>query len=676
MGAPAGTLTLDIETLSKELIWSTPPEEFVRLIGYKWSGGETILTTDLEEIREQIRKARCIIGHNIHAFDLPAIFGVKSDEPLELAMQRRVYDTWTHAVLVNPAPYQYVNRFGQSATADKPEKMTKWFGLDEQAYQLGVPGKTHDLKELAFEFGDPSLKGKDRERDGFGKIPVDDERYRDYLRGDVAASEFVAKALLRKGPLDDYAMREQEIAARAAVISSNGFRVDIPAATRRRDELAARRDEILSDLQVRYGLPAEGDAPWDTTEGKRAIMSALSDRGITPKTVDWPKTPTWDKRAEKRRERLAKADDLTVKVAGWRAELDAGELPARSLQARERWIKRTEEEIAVLRAEPLPPAFGLSLGGKELISITQGTDAEELGQALAELKGQRSLSQLALDSTYPDGFCHPSITMLQKSGRWSTTEPGLTIWTNRGKGAVEKAYFVADSDDDVLMEFDLSNADARAVAAMSGDTKYAERFEPGADGHLINAWAAWGRDVVGTNKKDPVTARYRDLAKPGGHGWGYRIGYKKLAKTWGLPEEEAKNFLAKMNQEYKRVVAWQDWAVQFANQHGYVINEWGRKMPVDKDRAYTQAPALLGQSTTREIICDALLKMPIHVLRRVKAQIHDALVMSIPKRNWEECKKYIVDLMAATLHPKRGGQRVEFPADAGPPGANWFEAIH
>src|SRR5206468_7412527 len=101
----------------------------------------------------------------------------------------------------------------------------------------------------------------------------------------------------------------------------------------------------------------------------------------------------------------------------------------------------------------------------------------------------------------------------------STTNPGLTVWTSRGDGAVEKAYFVPDNDDEVLLEIDYSNADARVVAALSGDRKFAERFEPGADGHLINAWSAWGKDVVGTDKEDPVTADYRYKAKALGHGW-------------------------------------------------------------------------------------------------------------------------------------------------------------
>lgn len=589
------TLTFDIETHSAELLYSMEPEEFVRLIGYAWGDGEVVITTDLEELRQQIRQAKWIIGHNIHAFDLRAVFGTKSDEPLELAMAKRVYDTWTHAALVHPAPHMFINREGKNTLADSPAKMKRWFSLDEQAHQLGVQGKTHNLKELAKEFG------------GFGKIPVDDERFREYLVGDVTATRAVAKALLRRGPLDDYAMREQEIAARAAVISSNGLRVDTEAAQRRVDELRVRREAILTRLQEHYGFPTEGKSPWATTEGKAAIMAALEDNGITPSTrTDWPRTATGN----------------------------------------------------------------LSLGGDALISLTKGTPAEEMGKALAELKGQRSLAQLALDSTHPDGFVHPDITMLQRSGRWSTTEPGLTIWTSRGEGAVEKSYFLPDSDEDVLLEIDYSNADARIVAAYSGDKKYAERFEPGADGHMINALAAWGEETV---SKDPK--HYRQLAKPLGHGWSYGGRPKGLSRASGLPMETARTFCAGMDATYSTLVRWQN-SVRREAQRGYVTNEWGRKLWVEKGREFTQAPALKGQNGTREIVCDALLQMPPHILRRVKAQIHDAILFSVPRRNWEACRDYLVDLMETSFKPARGGQLIEFPVSAGPAGDNWQLASH
>lgn len=605
-------LTFDIETHSRRHLYSMPPEEFVRLIGYAWDDGPVVITTDLEELKEQISKARWIVGHNIHDFDLRAVYGYKSDIPMQLADEKRVYDTWTHAVLVHPAPSEYTNRHGKGALARKPEQMKAWFSLDEQAYQLGVVGKTADLKKLAYEFGDPKLNKKAREDDGFGKIPVDDQRYIDYLIGDVNASRAVAKKLLARGPLNEYALREQRIESRKACISSNGFRVDKEKAQARVDFLAEKKAELMAMLVEKYDFPTEGKQPWSSNKGKEAIYKALADMGIDEGSrPNWPRTPNGARQ----------------------------------------------------------------LGGEVLLELTQGTPAEEFGQALAMLKGQRSLAELALKSTYEDGFVHPEITMLQRSGRWSTTEPGLTVWTSRGDGAVEKSYFIPDDDDQVLIEIDLSNADARAVAALSGDKKYAERFEPGADGHLINAWAAWGKDVVGTDKKNPVTAMYRQKAKVPGHGWGYKIGPKKLAAQTGMPFAEAKEFLANMNKAFQGVVAWQKRATDAALTYGYVMNPWGRKMWIEKGREWTQAPALLGQSATREIVCDALLSMPYRAVRTCKAQIHDALVFSVPKSNWEEWRDYLLSKIESYMNPE-GGQHIDFPAGCGPAGANWHEAAH
>jgi len=295
---------------------------------------------------------------------------------------------------------------------------------------------------------------------------------------------------------------------------------------------------------------------------------------------------------------------------------------------------------------------------------------------LAELKGQRSLAQLALESTHADGFVHPDITMLQRSGRWSTTEPGLTIWTSRGEGAVEKSYFLPDTDDEVLLEVDYSQADARIVAAFSGDTSYAERFEPGADGHMLNAIAAWGKERVCANPK-----HYRQAAKAPGHGWNYSLGIEKAgallgAKTYTERMKIGGLFISGMNKAFPGVIAWKRRSIAEAEEKGHILSEWGRKLWVEQGREFTQGPALIGQNGTREIVCDALLRMPIPTLRRVKAQIHDALLFSVPKENWEEWRDLITQLMETTFKPSRGGQTVDFPVTSGPPGTNWQEAGH
>ena len=664
-------LTFDIETHSVTQLYNMPTKDFVRLIGYKWNdGGPTIVTTNVNDIYAQIAKADLIIGHNIIAFDLIALYKDRYYDVLKMADEGRIFDTFTHAPLAYPAPEKYVNRFGQNAVAMKPDQIRKFYKLDELAYQLGTPMKTCDLQELALQYGNPKLPMKQRINDGFGKIPTDNDTFREYLVGDVIASENLADALLKKYPLTDYAKREQRVAARLAQISLNGFRVDEGAAQARVAELEARKTFILTELQDKYGLPTEGPAPWGTHEGKAAILAAMADHGIVPND-DWPKTPSWGTRYQVIAKANAKIDELEEKIDGWMQDIALEQLPARSLKAREGWIDKAELEIEELRQNPLPPGFGLSFGGDELIALTKGTSAEDLGVALAELKGQRSLAQLALDSVHDDGFAHPSITSLQRSGRTSTTNPGLTIWTARGEGAVEKAYFIPDGSDHVLMEFDFSNADARIVAAYSGDTEFAKRFEPGQDGHMINAIAGWGAEVVG---RDPDY--YRQKAKIPGHGWGYGGGAKALAAQSGMDLADAEAFVKGMNEQFKGVVSWRRRVTETAKKTGFVVNDWGRRMPVEPGREYTQAPALLGQSGTREIACNFLLKLSYLELTTVKAFVHDAFVFSIPKKNVNSATRTITRKMSTSWKPKSGGQKIEFPVSHGTPAINWYEAGH
>lgn len=52
------------------------PREFFRLGQYGWGrDGDIVLTTDYDEMVEVVRSARLVIGHNIHSFDLTALFG-------------------------------------------------------------------------------------------------------------------------------------------------------------------------------------------------------------------------------------------------------------------------------------------------------------------------------------------------------------------------------------------------------------------------------------------------------------------------------------------------------------------------------------------------------------------------------------------------------------------------
>lgn len=611
---PEKTLFLDIETHNEGKQWGMPPRDFFRLGQYAWGiHGKVRVTTDYDEVMSAIAEADLIVAQNGHPFDVSVLFGKDSIVPLEMAKDNKILDTMVLANLTCPAPIRYTDREGKTRVAVingsmKPEMVRKWLSLDNLCYQLGLDGKEGNLRELAKRYNPKGTKLADLD---YGLIPLDDEDFIAYAVQDVRALQELTWALLAMHEMTDYDWREQLKAAIDAQNTRNGFVVDLPKAQARVEHLAKRREEILTQMQKKYGLPTEGKMPWKTTVGKEAIFKALADEGITPKT-----TPDW----------------------------------------------------------PLTDTGNLSLGGPALTQITEGTPAEDMGVALAELMGQRSLAQLALDSVREDGKAHPDITSLQRSGRSSTTKPGLTVWTSRGDNAVEKEYFVADNEDELLVEFDFSQADARIVAAYSGDIEFKERFKEGVDAHELT-----GRLVFGnaTYEADPEGCRF--TAKALGHAYAYRAGPKTLAKTSKQPLDIAERFVERMQEAYPLVTEWQD-RVTDEGAQGFIVNDWGRKIVVEPDRAYTQAPAMYGQSGTRELMVDALIRMlydDVRLILWLRAQIHDALLFSIPKTELVWAIPKIKSLMEVSWQPKGDyGQEIWFPVGSGEPAPNWYAASH
>lgn len=597
---------LDIETWGVEHRWNKTPEEFFRLGGYAWGlDGEVVLTEDLEEMRRVVREADVAVAHNGHAFDWTAIFGKDSTEPLELALQDRLFDTWTHATLVHPAPSSFVDRNGRQWFIKGPEDAKRWFSLDNQAYQLGVAGKSQDLKALAKKWG------------GFGQIPTTDPEFRAYLVQDVVALRDVTRRLSQLGsPTDPYAMREQINAAIDAQNSRNGWRVDQDKAKARIAELEEIQRTTLAMLNERFGLPTTGKAPLRTKPGKAAVLRALAEVGIS--------------------------EDMLPRTANG----------------------------------------GPSLGGKGLVEVAEqhGSDeAIELAQAIAQIGGLRPLAEQALNYLQDDGRVHPEIFTLQRSGRKSTQNPGLTTWSQRDKKKrVEKEYFVPDSDDHVLVEFDYNAADARIVAAYSGDTEFKQRFAPGADSHLITANAVW--PGIGYDRSIPEVEETRNVAKALGHAYAYRAGPRTLARSAKQPLEVAQKFVNAMNAAYPKVTKWQERSTKEAQRYGYVMSDWGRRMPVEKDREFTQGPALKGQNGTREIVVDGLIRMArkdIRIIQMLKAQVHDALVFSVPRSEVDYWVPVIKGCMETDWAPSDGrGQEIDFPVGGGDPADNWAAAAH
>lgn len=319
------------------------------------------------------------------------------------------------------------------------------------------------------------------------------------------------------------------------------------------------------------------------------------------------------------------------------------------------------------KAEKLPKTKkgAPSLSGDAIKSVTVGTDKADLGEALGELLGQRSLAQLALDNVHADGFVHPDITSLQRSRRFSVSNPGLSVWTAHGPGAIEKSYFVADSDDHVLYEMDFSAADARVVAAYSGDKRYLrDMTDENFDAHAQTARWCFGAKY----NDDPK--EYRQRAKPVTHSIPYGAGGKRISISVGIPVEHGQQVIKRFGQTYPAVARWMRRSRE-QGKSGTLRNAWGGVLYLEPGREYTQSPALYGQNGTRELLVDGLIRCrDAGLLRYLKITVHDAVVFSFPKSDHLELKKKAEACFTTKF------REVPFPLTSGKPAHDWFKASH
>jgi DNA polymerase-1 len=513
------------------------------------------------------------------SFDLIAFARHHGLDLHDLAASGRVLDTMLTSILVDP-----------------PQARTKLGQIKKERSLEGLAGrlwedvaKTGDLKALAAEYG------------GFDRIPVDDARYATYAAGDVDIAARIASHYRETVPAEQwgYIKREHRIAAVAAQIRMNGFRVDLDLLRARLAANEARRRGLLDDLAGRYGLPmtkADGKpskSPHATKAGKAAIVAAFADQGVT-------------------------------------LPLTGNGNPATGKEALDAVREQHADNLAVV----------------------------DLCEVIGSLNGIRTVYQTIDDYLVGDRV-HPDISMLQASGRWSITEPGLTVMGKRGGKYVEREVFLPEPGH-VIIAADLAQVDARVVAAWCQDPAYMELFEPGRDSHTEVALAVWN------------DAGRRDDAKILGHGWNYGMGLAMLAEKIGS-EAAAQEFNRAMKERYPRLVAWKRDVATMADEGHLLDNGFGRKLRTTPGFGWTQGPALMGQSAARDVMMEGLLRMPREVHPYLRAVVHDEVVLSVPVDQVEDIRRAVVEALTFEWAPFEHYRPVRIEADCTKPGASWGE---
>lgn len=263
------------------------------------------------------------------------------------------------------------------------------------------------------------------------------------------------------------------------------------------------------------------------------------------------------------------------------------------------------------------------------------------------------------------------------TGRLSSTNPNLQnipIRDDRGR-EIRKAFVTSDSEH-VLLAADYSQIELRLMAHLSGDKNMIEAFSNKEDIH-----AATAARIYNIPEKE-VTREHRRRAKTANFGIIYGISAFGLSQRLQIPRNEAKEIIEGYFNSYPGVKKYMEDIVLQAREDGYVKTLFGRKrmLPDIKsgnavvrglaERNAVNAPIQGGAADIMKLAMTAIHNELIN--RNLKSklilQVHDELVLDVPKEEQGEVCGIVVDCMenAAKLS-------VELVADCGT-GNNWLEA--
>jgi DNA polymerase I len=292
-------------------------------------------------------------------------------------------------------------------------------------------------------------------------------------------------------------------------------------------------------------------------------------------------------------------------------------------------------------------------GGKKTATGQWSTDAAMLEDLAAQehplprtIVDWRTLAKLK--STYTDNLkeaiyrhdrVHTSYNMVgAATGRLSSTDPNLqNIPIRTEEGRRIRHAFIAEKGN-VLISADYSQIELRLLAHVGDIPQLKKAFIEGYDIHAMTASEMFGVPIDGM---DPMIRRQ---AKAINFGIIYGISAFGLAKQLGIPQGEAKDYIATYKQRFPGIQAYMDAMKAMARDKMYVETIFGRRCWVPgiiaksgAEVAFAERQAINAplQGAAADIIKRAMIRLPAAIAKaglsaRMLLQVHDELVFEAP----------------------------------------------
>jgi DNA polymerase-1 len=262
------------------------------------------------------------------------------------------------------------------------------------------------------------------------------------------------------------------------------------------------------------------------------------------------------------------------------------------------------------------------------------------------------------------------------TGRLSSSDPNLqNIPVRTAEGRRIREAFIPPPGS-VLMAADYSQIELRIMAHLSADAGLMTAFDKGEDVHRATAAEVFG---VGL---DQVDNDQRRSAKAINFGLIYGMSAFGLGRQLGIERGQAQEYIDRYFQRYPGVHAFMDATREQVREQRYVETVFGRRLFLADisssnhvrrqaaERAAINAPM---QGTAADLIKLAMLAVDDWLREddcgaRMIMQVHDELVLEVPKSEVQRVSDEVVRLMSSVAD-----LAVELKVDVGS-GANWAQA--
>ena len=263
------------------------------------------------------------------------------------------------------------------------------------------------------------------------------------------------------------------------------------------------------------------------------------------------------------------------------------------------------------------------------------------------------------------------------TGRMQSKKPNLqTIPVRKARGREIRAAFVPRDEHYRILSADYSQIELRIMAELSGDAGMRQAFIDNEDIHRVTASKVF--------KVDPgdVTREMRDKAKTVNFGIIYGISAFGLQQRLDIPRSEAGELIDNYFEKYPGVREWIDSTIEFAQEHGYVKTQTGRRRYLrnidSRNHSLRSAAERLAMNSPVQGTAADMLKLAmirVHdalksggFATRMLLTVHDEIVFDMRRDEQDTVIAVIRDCMTGALP-----MSVPVVVETGV-GDNWLEA--